>query len=402
MIPIHNPGIGILTLLSLLARRNSVKACEAWFREYTGKKYILVTASCRSALYLAYKAADLEGEVITTPMTCHSAIWPVLHAQLPLVFCDIRRDDLLMDTSLAEALITEKTRYLQAVHHGGCMVDMLKLREVADRHSLILVEDCAQAFGASRDGITPGALGDIACYTLSKNAYGVGGGILATDNADIYHRASQIQQPWPPFSKKLLWFRLLRSLLETCNHCQPAALLHRLLMLARPARQESIDGQEDFTRHLVQPTRLFAKLFMIQQKHFKWLHGKQVMLANEFEKLLSARIPDYYPLALKGTTCSYAKFFFYHPRCDTLSWMEALNRKGIGVRHLENRYGSPRQPRADEIGPLQDARGLTACSVYFSVHDHLLQLPLHHGIRLEDIETIIQAINQLADETDSD
>lgn len=401
MIQANNQNINIKTLTGLLFTRNSKKKCEEWFRNYTGKKHILITSSCRTALYLAYKASGIEKEVITTPLTCYSALAPILAAKLPIVFCDINEDNLLMDTSLTEKLISKKTGFIQAVHHGGKLIDMKRLRKTADKHSLLLIEDCAQGFGALKDGVSPGSLSDIACFTLTKNAYGIGGGILATNDEDIFCKALEIQMKFKPFSKILLNYRLARSFLETHRRYKAVEFLYNALMKIKRVRKrvsyDTIQQQIRFAR----PAKLFASLFTIQERKFNKLHQNTKNRSVKLDELLIDHgIKN--QIDYQSDCDSFVKYFYLNLQINSPKTIYSLIKSGIEAKHLETRHYAVRQPRADEMDLFRNSKGLNDCKNYFKVYDSIVQLPLHHKTTSENIKTIVESLIKILNEKSID
>jgi len=98
-IPYASPNLEFSVFLKALfmPRHAAEQAIKAYFRALTGKKHILITNSCRSALYLVYKALGTSAEVITTPLTCRAAIDPIVESGNKPVFADIDPGNLNMD-----------------------------------------------------------------------------------------------------------------------------------------------------------------------------------------------------------------------------------------------------------------------------------------------------------------
>lgn len=162
---------------------------ERGFSEYTGLKHTVALNSCTAALHLALLALDVGpgDEVITTPMTFIATATAIMHTGAIPVFVDVERDTGLLDVSRVEQAITPRTKAVMPVHLYGTMVDMRALRDVADRHGLKIVEDCAHCIEGERDGVRPGQLSDAACYSFyaTKNLTCGEGGALATNDAEL-------------------------------------------------------------------------------------------------------------------------------------------------------------------------------------------------------------------------
>jgi dTDP-4-amino-4,6-dideoxygalactose transaminase len=167
----------------------NVQAFEKEAAEHLGVKHALTCASGTDALHLALLAAGIsEGdEVITTSFTFIATAEAICYVGATPVYVDIKADTLNIDADLIEAAITEKTRAIIPVHIFGQPVDMNKIMAVAKKHNLLVIEDCAQSYGAKIGNETTGGIGLAGCHSFfpSKNlgCYGDGGMITTNDDA---------------------------------------------------------------------------------------------------------------------------------------------------------------------------------------------------------------------------
>lgn len=166
-----------------------VEKFENRFSQYLGCKYTIGVNSCTAALHLSLLAHDIGvgDEVITTPMTFIATANAVLHAGAKPVFVDVEPDTGNLDANLIEKAITSRTKGILPVHLYGQMCDMKKIREIADRHGLIIIEDAAHCIEGTRDGIRPVMLGDTACFSFyaTKNITSGEGGAVSTNDKRI-------------------------------------------------------------------------------------------------------------------------------------------------------------------------------------------------------------------------
>src|SRR5690242_16619797 len=128
--------------------------CEAWLEKRTGAHKAMLTPSGTAALELAALLANIQpgDEIIMPSFTFASTATAfVLRGATP-VFVDVREDTLNLDESLVDDAVTERTRGIVAVHYAGVPAELDELRAVAERHSLVLMEDAAQALGSSYRG----------------------------------------------------------------------------------------------------------------------------------------------------------------------------------------------------------------------------------------------------------
>ena len=162
------------------------------FAEFQGANYGICVNSGTSALYIALKAAAVGpgDEVITTPYTFQATVVAILMAHAVPVFVDTAPDSFLIDVSKIEDAITEKTKAILPVHIAGYPADLDTFVEISEKHSLKLIEDCAQAHGAEWRGRGVGSWGDFGCFSFqsSKNLCAGEGGIILMNDRELYER----------------------------------------------------------------------------------------------------------------------------------------------------------------------------------------------------------------------
>lgn len=156
------------------------------FREVCPVKYAFSCSSGTAALHIAVNAAGIGpgDEVITSPITDIGTVIGVLYQQAVPVFADLGIGTHNLDVADVERRITPKTKAIIAVHLAGNPCNLDALRKVADEHHLILIEDCAQAWGAQYRGRPIGSVGHLACFSLqnSKHITCGDGGIVGTND----------------------------------------------------------------------------------------------------------------------------------------------------------------------------------------------------------------------------
>jgi len=159
---------------------------EKKFSRYTGLKETVGLNSCTAALHLSLLALGIDSgdEVITTPMTFIASAIPIIHVGARPVFVDVEENTALINVDKIEAAITPRTKAILPVHLYGSMVDMRKIRSIADQYKLRVIEDCAHCIEGEREGIRPGQLGDVACYSFytTKNLTCGEGRAVTTDD----------------------------------------------------------------------------------------------------------------------------------------------------------------------------------------------------------------------------
>lgn len=169
----------------------NLTAFEQESAHYLGCKYTLGVANGTDALFLALLALGIGpgDEVITPSFTFIATVEAILYTGATPVFVDIEPETFNLDLNLVESLITPKTKAIMPVHLYGNPVNMSTLMELAHKHALKVVEDCAQSFGASWLNAMTGTFGDVAAFSFypSKNLSCFGdGGLIATNSEHVY------------------------------------------------------------------------------------------------------------------------------------------------------------------------------------------------------------------------
>ncbi len=172
--------------------------CQKWLNTYIGGSTSLLTHSCTAALEMAVVLAGIEpgDEVIMPSYTFVStANAVVLRGGIP-VFVDIRSDTLNIDETLVERAITPRTKAIMVVHYAGVGAEMATLRKISDEHGLTLIEDAAQALGATYRGQPLGSLGDLAAISFheTKNVTCGEGGAIIVNDPSLVERAEIIRE----------------------------------------------------------------------------------------------------------------------------------------------------------------------------------------------------------------
>lgn len=163
---------------------------EADFAEYKGVKYCVAVNSGTAALHLGMIASGLKpgDEVITTPMTFCATVNAIIHAGAIPVLADIDPETMNIDPNEVEKKITSKSKAILPVHFAGRSCDMDALCDIAKKHNLKIIEDCAHAIETEYKGRKAGTFGDFGCFSfyVTKNVVtGEGGMVIAKNEEDI-------------------------------------------------------------------------------------------------------------------------------------------------------------------------------------------------------------------------
>jgi dTDP-4-amino-4,6-dideoxygalactose transaminase len=165
-------------------------AFEREFAEYCGVRNCVGVGNGLDAIYLTLKAMGIGAgdEVIVPSHTFIATALAVTYSGATPVFCEVVPETFNLNPDGIEALITEKTKAVVAVHLYGQTADMDNVVSIAKKHGLYVIEDSAQAHGALYKGRKSGSLGDAACFSFypGKNLGALGdGGAVVTDNDEL-------------------------------------------------------------------------------------------------------------------------------------------------------------------------------------------------------------------------
>jgi dTDP-4-amino-4,6-dideoxygalactose transaminase len=289
---------------------------------------------------------DGSGEVITVSHTFIATSEAIKQAGYRTVFVDIDPDTYLMDLDALEAAIGPRTRAVLVVHLYGQMPDMARLRRIADRHSVAVVEDAAQAHGARYDGVAPGMLGDAACFSFypGKNlgCWGDGGAVFSRDA------------------------ELIRRIEMRANHGRLEKYLHQFEGL-----NSRLDG--------LQAAILDAKLRHID----KWNEARQ-RVAAWYDQLLAGRSGIKTPAV--DPKANHVFHLYVVEVDDRDAVKERLNKAGIGAGI---HYPVPlhMQPAFTHMGHAEDDFPATARAAA-----RVLSLPIYPEITRAQVERVVEVL----------
>jgi len=209
MIPINAPQIGEEEIEAVVKVLKSgilthglgagpmVKKFEMEFADFVKAKHAVAVNSGTAALHSAMMAAGIGGgdEVILPSFTFVATAEVVVLVGAKPVFVDIDAETYNISPELIEKAVTKKTKAIIPVDLYGLPADMKPIREIANKHGLFIIEDAAQAHGATYHGKPPGAFADIACWSFyaSKNMTTGEGGMVTTNNGEIAEKLRLIR-----------------------------------------------------------------------------------------------------------------------------------------------------------------------------------------------------------------
>jgi dTDP-4-amino-4,6-dideoxygalactose transaminase len=269
-------------------------AFAAAFAEFQGAKHGICMANGTITMIVALRAAGIQlgDEVIVPAYTFAATAYAPLEAGAVPVIVDIDPSNYCMDPRAVEAAITPRTRAIMPVHVGSLMADMDAIMEIARRHNLVVIEDCAHAHGARWRDRGAGSIGDFGSFSMQSSKLltsGEGGIVLTNDDdyAEACHSLIDCGRPKDPERKR---YRLGANL--RLSELQAAILEVGLTRLPEQAaaREENAAYLEEALSEIpgVRPLRrddrqtrraCFQYIFVIDPAEFGGLTNRQVCQA---------------------------------------------------------------------------------------------------------------------------
>jgi len=209
-IPFVNPGLQYKGLREEILSRfdrisltgnyvlgEEVKEFERNFADFCGTSFALGVGNGSDALSFSLLGLGVKSgdEVITAPNSFVASAWTIANIGAKPVFVDVC-EDFNLDPRLIEKAITPKTKAIMPVHLTGRIADMEMINTIAKDNNLLVIEDAAQAVGASYKSKKSGSFGDAGCFSLHplKNLHVHGdGGMLTTNNEDLYKKVLKMR-----------------------------------------------------------------------------------------------------------------------------------------------------------------------------------------------------------------
>jgi perosamine synthetase len=335
----------------------NVSQLEKEIAEYIGTEYCLTFNSGTSATHAALIAHGIgKGDEVIVPSFTFiaTANAPQFVGAQP-VFADIEKETFGLDPDDVVRKITPKTKAIMSVHYGGCPCKIEELREIANAHDLILIEDAAEAFGAAIGNKKVGTFGDSAMLSFCQNKIittGEGGAIV-TDSRDLYEK-----------------MKLIRShgRLETADYFSTTAVMD-YVSLGYNFRMSNITAALGLSQ-----LKKTDQIINIRRSNAEYYTNK----LNNISGLNVPITPDsYYNV--------YQLFSILVDKRDLL--MEYLEQKGI----MTKVYFTPVHKTYFYQSKLKHNCKLPVTD---EISDSILSLPFYPGISKDDIDNVVYYIKE--------
>lgn len=336
---------------------SSVKEFEDRLSDYLQSKYVVAVSTGTAALHLALHALGItEGdEVILPSLTFVATAQAVVACGATPVFCDIEESTLNLDVDNVEKKITKKTKAIIPVHYRGMPCDMHKLKAIARKHRIPIVEDAAHAFGSKYNGKMIGTIGDITCFSFDpiKNITCGEGGAIVVRNKGLY--------------KKLISMRTLGIDKDAWN---------------RYKNKRSLDydvKQLGFRYHM---SNISAAIGLVQLQKVEKMNKRRNEIAKEYDSAFK----NVSGLKIIKTNYDTTALFMYVLRVlnDRPGFIQFLSSKNVptGIHYIPcHKFSFFR--RSNFKLPITE-----------KVYKEIVTLPLYVDMEKEDIARVISAVKE--------
>ncbi len=376
MIPLSKPTIteqdkqAVMAVLDsgMLVQGPRVAELEQRWAEVCQTRHAIATSNGTTALHVALLAHGIGpgDEVITTPFTFIASVNSIVYVGATPVFVDVCADSFNLDLDQIEQAITPRIKAILAVHLYGQSVAMDQLMAIAQRHHLLVIEDCAQAIGADFRGQPVGSFGT-GCFSLyaTKNVMSAEGGMITTNDDAVARKARMLRGHGMErrYHHDILGFNFRLS------------DLHAAIGLSQLTQLDQFTARRRYNAaYLSQHIRRPGVMTPVQTGGHVW-HQYTVRVATDS---LS-----------RNSDCGGRLGWGQSPSFTRDEVVQKLTAAGIGVgvfypipahqqRHLlEMKLGGGSFPVAEQLSR------------------EVLSLPVHPALTEDDLEKIAEAVNQL-------
>ncbi len=372
-------------------RGNAVRKVEQWFQDYFKVEYAVSFNAGRSALLAILEGLQVpkNSEVMLQAFTCAAVPNSVVWAGLKPVFVDIDRT-LNFDVADAQKKLTDKTWAVIVQHTFGVPANMDKVVEFCRDKNLLLIEDCAHAFGAKYKGKLVGTFGDAAMFSFGRDKIisSVFGGMAITNNKNLGNKITQYVNELPPSSLSWIGQQLLHPTLTLiCLYLYEVLglgklllyLFQKLALLSFPVYNQEKQGQRPLYFPRKYPNAL-AQLALSQLTRLESLNDRRRQIAKTYISKLNKTtfdLPKFDPEAV------YLRFTMLTAQADQLRFRA----KKAGMI-LGNWYANLIDPK----GTNMKVSGYTwgSCPQAEKAASQTLNLPTCESLSEEQIQAICE------------
>ena len=325
-----------------------VKAFEEEFARYCGSRFCVGVGNCLDGLHLILRAYDIgAGDEVIVPSNTYIASWlAVSYAGATPVPVEPIPQTYNIDPARIEEKITARTKAILAVHLYGQTADMAPIQEVARRHGIKIIEDAAQAHGATYRGRKAGNLGDAAAFSFypGKNLGALGdGGAVTTDDPKVAERVLLLRN----YGSTIKYHNDVKGYNSRLDELHAAFLREKLKVLDRQNRERS----------------MIARFYLDALSHLR-----EIQL----------------PAVLAATEPVWHLFVIRHRSRDRL--IQKLEERGIGTL-IHYPVPPHLQPAYSDLGMKKGSLPISE-----AIHEEVLSLPIWPGMSSAQSKSVVEAV----------
>ena len=349
--------------------------------EFLAKKHAVMVNSGTSALWLAVDLLGCEpgDEVITSPLTFSSDIAPLVRNGIIPVFVDVEPDTYQIDVDKIEAMIGPRTKAILTPNLVGNCPDWDRIRAIADKHGLLVVEDSCDVLDSRLRGTRTGLRADIVVTSFARShsmtAAG-NGGMIAVDNPEWFDQ-SLMRRRWGRRSETYLFGSRKGS-------------DERFGPLADGTPYDLIFVFDDMGYNF-EPSEIMAAYGLVQMDKLPEFNARRNRNKAQIDAVLAQHLDKVTPpRTTEGAATTWMRYpFMLAEGIDRTAAQEFFVERNVATRMIWT-GNILRQPGFASIAHRQPDDGLPNCD---AVMDRALSLPLHHGLTSDDMGHIVESTN---------
>ena len=385
MVPITTDEILNAFKTYITNNRSKISEFEQNISEYIGCEHGILTYSGRTALYVLLKAYELKknDEIIMPAYMCETVSQLLIDMGFRLNFVDMENDTYNISIDDLTEKVNKNTKAIIAVHMFGNPCDIKSVMEIANDHNLIVIEDAAQAMGAEYNGRKVGAISDSGFFSFGrgKPITAMGGGAIVTNNDKIAKKAREICNSFKKQKKReriSIFFKLLGY----------SSIRNRIFyhLIHKHVRKDTLRKDINITNLGFDFMNTQASIGLIQLSKLDEFNRSRMENARFLIEHLKVLDGVNLPIVLPNAKPIYLRFPI---RMDAESKRDKLmsNLKKSGI---ESSVVYP--------VPLPHVHGINTTN-YVNTQEvvrKMLALPTHPLVQKEDLETMVEAVLQVA------
>lgn len=372
----------------LFPRQNLNEEFEMKLSAFFRSRFCYTVSGGRAALYVileTLKRLSSKREVVIPVYTCPIVAYAVAKAGLDIVLCDIETNSFGLDPAFLEKVISNDTLCVIPTHMFGLPCRLKELKEVVDGRGAWMVEDAAQAAGASLNGIMLGTIGDfgVISFGAGKNFTPAGGGAILTAGAEWAHEIELTRANLPQLNS----FRVIRSLVTLILYSFLINPWAFGLVKGSVIRMEEAEQLQDFTASRLANYQAAVGISILER--FREINENRVRNASALIEALSGNGSVITPQIPEGSWPTFLRLPVMVKHAEQRDRLcHALEERGIQAR-------KPFNTLVSRLEGISAVNGTSSFPGVEYVVDRILTLPTHPLVSEKERDTVVQVFKKL-------